>query len=66
MNPKARTFLLPFQALRKDYFFLIVFAVFIALTSAAPEQPAGYHALVDWRRIATLTGLMILTKGEMD
>ncbi len=38
-------------------------AAFIVLTALAPRKIASYPGLVNWRTIATLLGLMILTKG---
>ncbi len=50
-------------ALRGDYFFWALFIGFVLLTAIAPEKVATYPALVDWPTIATLSGLLILTKG---
>jgi di/tricarboxylate transporter len=50
-------------ALRTDYFFWALFIVFVLLTAAAPRRSVTYPGLVDWTTIATLTGLLILTKG---
>ncbi|MFT5591547.1 MAG: di/tricarboxylate transporter [Bradyrhizobium sp.] len=47
----------------KDRFFLLLFAVLVALSLFSPELIASYPALVDWPTIAALTGLLALTKG---
>ena len=52
-----------FGALRRDYFFLVLTAVCVALTLFAPTRVAEYPGLVDWPTIASLAGLLILTKG---
>jgi di/tricarboxylate transporter len=49
--------------LRNDYFFWALFLVFALLTAASPKKSASYLGLVDWTTIATLTGLLVLTKG---
>lgn len=52
-----------FRSLRKDTFFLILLAGLVMLSLIAPNPLASYPALVDWPTIATLTGLLLLTKG---
>ncbi|MDY7548667.1 SLC13 family permease [Glaciimonas sp. Gout2] len=52
-----------FETLRKDYFFLILFVILLILSAIAPEKIQQYPHLVDWPTIATLTGLLALTKG---
>ncbi len=52
-----------FRNLCKDTFFLILLAGLGVLSVAAPNRLASYPALVDWPTIATLTGLLLLTKG---
>ena len=49
--------------LRKDTFFLILFAGLVLLSGFAPGRIASYGSLVDWPTIAALTGLLLLTKG---
>ncbi len=49
--------------LRKDAVFLILFALLLLLSLIAPDQITHYPGLVDWPTIATLTGLLILTKA---
>ena len=52
-----------FRNLRKDTFFLILLAALAVLSVVAPNRVSSYPALVDWPTIATLTGLLLLTKG---
>lgn len=51
------------HALRTDYLFWTLLLVLAALTVAAPAGVARYPGLVDWPTMATLTGLLMLTKG---
>ncbi|TCV94018.1 YbiR family transporter [Luteibacter rhizovicinus] len=51
------------RGLRHDYLFLALLAALVVLTAISPGKIAGYPGLVDWRTIATLTGLLILTKA---
>ncbi|MFC3107214.1 SLC13 family permease [Undibacterium arcticum] len=53
----------PLQALRKDWFFWTLLLLLVGLTAVAPAKVSGYPALVDWPTIATLAGLLVLTKG---
>ncbi|MFD2273516.1 SLC13 family permease [Undibacterium arcticum] len=54
----------PLQALRKDWFFFwTLLLLLVGLTAVAPAKVSGYPALVDWPTIATLAGLLVLTKG---
>ena len=52
-----------FTTLRKDYFFWTLLILLLLLTAIAPAKIAQYPSLVDWPTIATLTGLLALTKG---
>ena len=52
-----------FRSLRKDTFFQILLGGLVVLSLIAPNRLASYPALVDWPTIATLTGLLLLTKG---
>ena len=51
------------HSLLHDYLFWILLLVLAGLSIAAPSGIAGYPALVDWPTMATLTGLLMLTKG---
>ena len=57
----------PFQAfldtLSRDYLLWVLLLALAAFSLARPEGIVEYSALVDWRTIATLTGLLALTKG---
>jgi Na+/H+ antiporter NhaD/arsenite permease-like protein len=53
----------PAYSLRRDYLLWVFVAAFVVLTVLAPQKIASYPGLVNWRTIATLLGLMILTKG---
>src|SRR5690606_27283696 len=50
-------------ALAKDTLFLALLGVLVLLTLWAPRGLAGYPGLVDWPTVATLAGLLVLTKG---
>ncbi|PUA16474.1 SLC13 family permease [Glaciimonas sp. PCH181] len=50
-------------ALRKDYFFWILLILLLLLTVVSPTHITEYPDLVDWPTIATLAGLLALTKG---
>lgn len=65
MTSNVDTYITPsiFAALRKDYFFWTLFFLLLLLTAIAPARIAEYPGLVDWPTIATLTGLLALTKG---
>lgn len=52
-----------FKTLRKDYFFQSLFIILLVLSAIAPQQIPQYPHLVDWPTIATLAGLLVLTKG---
>ena len=52
-----------FGALRRDYFFLALAGLCVWLTVLAPSRIADYPKLVGWPTIASLAGLLILTKG---
>lgn len=49
--------------LRRDVLFLVLLAVAIVFALAQPSGLPGWPGLVDWPTIATLTGLLILTKA---
>ncbi|MBC7575578.1 MAG: hypothetical protein H7244_14745 [Herminiimonas sp.] len=51
------------HSLLHDYLFWILLLVLAGLSIAAPSGIAGYPALVEWPTMATLTGLLMLTKG---
>lgn len=57
----------PLQALARglagDMLLRILLLALVALTLAAPDRLGSYPSLVDWRTVATLLGLLILTKG---
>jgi Na+/H+ antiporter NhaD/arsenite permease-like protein len=57
----------PLQALARslagDLLLRILLLALLALTLAAPDQLDSYPALVDWRTVGTLLGLLVLTKG---
>lgn len=57
----------PFQAfldtLSRDYLLWMLLLALAAFSVARPEGFVDYPALVDWPTIATLTGLLALTKG---
>ena len=52
-----------FKTLRHEYFLWALIALLLILTAFEPTQSRRYPTLVDWPTIATLTGLLILTKG---
>jgi di/tricarboxylate transporter len=54
------------QALIRDRFLLILLAVLLLLSLFKPGRIASYPRLVDWPTLATLTGLLMLTKGLED
>jgi di/tricarboxylate transporter len=49
--------------LKGDYLLWTLVLALVAFSTARPAGIAQYPALVDWRTIATLTGLLALTKG---
>ncbi|HEV2219547.1 MAG TPA: SLC13 family permease [Casimicrobiaceae bacterium] len=51
------------RALRGDPFFLGLVAALVMVTLVAPGGVATYPSRVDWPTIATLAGLLLLTKG---
>ncbi|MET0962506.1 MAG: SLC13 family permease [Noviherbaspirillum sp.] len=51
------------NGLATDYLLWILVLALAGFTLAAPQHIAHYPALVDWPTIATLTGLLALTKG---
>ncbi|WP_183421268.1 sodium:proton antiporter [Luteibacter sp. Sphag1AF] len=51
------------RGLRQDYFFLALLAALLLLSALAPSKIPTYPSLVDWPTIATLTGLLLLTKA---
>lgn len=59
-NPPLRAFL---NALAGDYLLWTLVLVLAMFSLARPAGIAHYPALVDWHTIATLTGLLALTKG---
>ena len=50
-------------ALRRDRFFHALLIALVVLSVLAPKSAPSYLALVDWTTIATLGGLLLLTKG---
>src|SRR5206468_3791754 len=46
-----------------DWFFWTLLLLLAGLTAVARAKIASYPALVDWPTIATLAGLLVLTKG---
>lgn len=62
-SPAPSVWLDFFIKLRKDYFFQILFIVLLVLSAITPKKIPLYPRLVDWPTIATLTGLLALTKG---
>ena len=51
------------HALTHDYLLGILLLALLGLTLAAPARLPSYPGLVDWPTMATLTGLLMLTKG---
>lgn len=51
------------HSLREDRFFLCLLVVAFGFALWHPQDVAHYPALVDWSTIATLAGLLMLTKG---
>jgi di/tricarboxylate transporter len=51
------------NALGSDYLLLTLLLALTALSLAAPDRISRYPELVDWPTIATLAGLLTLTKG---
>lgn len=49
--------------LRRDIFFLVLLAVAVVFAVARPSRLSAWPGLVDWPTIATLAGLLILTKA---
>jgi di/tricarboxylate transporter len=60
MASPLRAFL---NALAGDYLLWVLLLALAAFSVASPGGIAHYPGLVDWRTIATLTGLLALTKG---
>ena len=52
-----------FQKLVHDHLLWLLLLVLAGLTLAAPARVHTYPSLVDWPTMATLTGLLMLTKG---
>ena len=52
-----------FKSLSNDVLFWILLLVLAAFSIVRPAAMGSYPTLVDWPTIATLTGLLILTKG---
>ncbi len=50
-------------ALKQDRFFWILLMVLVGLAVAQPHRIAAYPSLVDWKTIAALTGLLVLTQA---
>ena len=50
-------------ALRRDRFFHALVVALVVLSALAPKAAPSYVDLVDWTTIATLAGLLLLTKG---
>ena len=53
----------PLQSLLHDYLFWILLLLLAGLSLADPARIRTYPGLVDWPTMATLTGLLMLTKG---
>lgn len=51
------------QALARDRFFHLLFIIGAVLSIFVPFAPHTWPAVIDWRTIITLSGLMMLTKG---
>lgn len=51
------------RALRRDVFFITLFAVAVAFAIERPSDLPAWPSLVDWPTIGALTGLLILTKA---
>ena len=51
------------DALRRDHFFHALLVALVLLSLLAPAARPAYVDLVDWTTIATLGGLLLLTKG---
>ena len=51
------------RSLLHDYLLWILLLALAALTATTPAAIGSYTGLVDWPTMATLTGLLILTKG---
>ncbi|MDR6643069.1 di/tricarboxylate transporter [Luteibacter sp. 1214] len=49
--------------LRRDVLFLVLLAVAVVFAVAKPSHLKAWPGLVDWPTIATLTGLLVLTKA---
>src|ERR1700694_3839849 len=52
-----------FKALYRDFLFWTLLLTLVLLTAATPGKISTYPSLVDWATIATLGGLLVLTKG---
>src|SRR5579884_585289 len=51
------------KAIRDDYFLLLFLLILILLTIAVPSNPSRYYEFVEWKTIAALTGLLVITTG---
>ena len=51
------------HALARDRFFHLLFIIGAVLSIFVPFAPHTWPAVIDWRTIITLSGLMMLTKG---
>lgn len=51
------------RKLREDKLFLVLLICLALFTASDPGRAARYPLLVDWPTIASLTGLLLLTKG---
>lgn len=51
------------SALRHDRFFHALLIALLVLTALAPAKTGSYFSLIDWPTIATLSGLLLLTKS---
>src|SRR6478609_8103634 len=58
--PPLRAFL---ESLAGDYLLWALVLALVAFSAARPDGMVHYPGLVDWPTIATLTGLLALTKG---
>ena len=50
-------------ALKKDRFFWVLLVVLAALAAAQPQKIPSFPRLVDWKTIAALAGLLVLTQA---
>ena len=53
----------PIRFIKNDFILFAFFILFVILTMLFPWQIAKYSSFVDWRTIATLAGLLMITTG---